>query len=108
MANAGGVAFRQTRQRNVPSPKFAAKESRRASDKCPRRNRRFVQPRKLSGASAFLERAIHKHLSLRSAAFRSRFANRKLPVITPTCAPELRPARMEFPAAGLWHLQRGL
>src|SRR4029450_3230015 len=98
MANAGPVAFRRTRQRNVPSPKFAAKELCRARDECLRSNRRFVQPPR--SASVFPRRAIHKQLVLRPAAFRFRFANRTQLLTAPTCAPGLRPAKMEFPAAG--------
>src|SRR5207249_12151214 len=102
MASEEPAASHPIHQKSAPSPEFAVKELRRATDKRPRSIRGSVQP--LYPVTAFLRQAIVWDFAYKKVYSRFPSANRTQRATTPRCAPELRPARTEFPAAGLLHL----
>src|SRR4030095_14303231 len=99
MASEEQAASRPIHRKSAPSPTFAAKELPRATDKYQRNSRPIVRPR--LPATAFPGRAIEWDFVHQRVDFPSPSANRIRPATAPMCAPELRLARMEFPAAGL-------
>src|SRR5512140_3701 len=102
MASEEQAAFPPIHRKSAPSPKSAVKELRRATDKYQRNSRPIVRLRQ--PATAFLGRAIEWDFVRQRVYSRFPCANRIRPATIPRCAPELRLARMVFPAVGLLHL----
>src|SRR4029077_1329703 len=103
MASEGQAASRPIHRKSVPSPAFAVKELRQANGKHRRNSRLTVQQPQL--VTAFPGRAIDWDFAHQRVSFRFPSENPIQPATTPMCAPELRPARMEFPVAGLLRLR---
>src|SRR6266550_8921777 len=99
------AASRPIRRKNVLSPGFAVKELRQASGKRRRNNHLTVQRRQ--PVTALSGREIEWYFAHQRVSFRSPSENRIRHSTTPMCAPELRRAKMEFPAADLSHLRHG-
>src|SRR5882724_12855983 len=105
MASEVRAASRPIRRKTVPSPGFAVKELRQATGKRRKNNPLTVQRRQL--VTAFPGRAIEWDFAHQRVSFRFPSENRIRHSTTPMCAPELHRAKMEFPAADLWHLRHG-
>src|SRR6266498_1659068 len=99
MASEEQAAYRPIHRRSAPSPEFAAKELRQATDKYQRNSLPTVQQRQ--PVTVFPGRATRWGFVHQRVYFPVPFADRIRPSTTPMCAPELRRARMECLVAGL-------